>query len=99
LIDTVVLLDALESGQFAGAGLDVLEGEQLIKEEKQLLHNPDQNQNFGQIIRDHVLMSHENVVFTPHIAFYSQEALQRILDTTTGNILGYLDGHPTNLVK
>ena len=38
IIDTNALLDALDSGQIAGAGLDVLEGENLIKEEKQLLY-------------------------------------------------------------
>jgi len=44
------------------------------------------------------LLRRENVVITPHIAFNSHEALQRILDTTVENIQGYLAGAPRNIV-
>jgi D-lactate dehydrogenase len=37
-------------------------------------------------------------VITPHIAFDSREALQRILETTVSNIAGFLQGTPVNLV-
>jgi len=44
-------------------------------------------------------LSKENVVFTPHIAFYSQEALERILETTVQNIVAFLSGKPQNTVQ
>jgi D-lactate dehydrogenase len=40
----------------------------------------------------------DNVVFTPHNAFNSQEALIRILDTSVGNIEGFLESNGKNLV-
>lgn len=98
LIDTGALIEALDNKILAGAGLDVLEGEDLIKEEKQLLSDPKKAEVFGQILRSHVLLKKDNVVFTPHIAFYSQEALERIIDTTADNITSFIQGRPKNLV-
>lgn len=99
LIDTAALIEALDNKILVGAGLDVLEGEDLIKEEKQLLSDPKKAEVFGQILRNHVLLKKENVVFTPHIAFYSQEAMERIIDTTLENITSFLDGKPKNVVS
>jgi D-lactate dehydrogenase len=46
----------------------------------------------GELIRDSILLAKENVVYTPHIAFYSSEALERILERTAENILEYAAG-------
>jgi len=97
-IDTEALIEALDKKILAGVGLDVLEGENLIKEEKQLLSDSKKAETFGQIVRDHILLNKDNVVFTPHIAFYSQEALERILDATVENINSFISGNPQNMV-
>jgi len=99
VIDTEALIEALDKKIIAGAGLDVLEGEKLIKEEKQLLYDKNKIEHLGTLIKDHILLSKDNVVFTPHIAFYSQEALERILYTTTKNIVSFLSGEMQNTVK
>lgn len=98
IVDTEALIEALDKGILDGAGLDVMEGEELIKEEKQLLYDSKKLEVLGNLVKDHILLSKDNVVFTPHIAFYSQEALERILETTIQNILSFLSGSPQNTV-
>jgi len=98
LVDIDALIMALDKKILAGAGLDVIEGEELIKEEKQLLYDKKKVESLGNLIKDHLLLNKDNVVFTPHIAFYSREALERILETTGENINSYLGNTPKNLV-
>jgi len=102
LVDTIALTKALDNGILAGAGLDVLEAEDIILEERQLLmrkkkdfYNPEKLQLS---LRSAFLLQRENVIFTPHIGFYSKEALQRILDVTVHNITSFLSGNPSNTV-
>jgi D-lactate dehydrogenase len=40
-----------------------------------------------------------NVIVTPHNAFNTNEAFLRILDTTIDNIVAFVNGAPTNVVK
>jgi D-lactate dehydrogenase len=97
-LDTEALIEALDNKILAGAGLDVVEGEKLIEEEKQLLHEPKNLEVLTSFVREHVLLDKENVVFTPHIAFYSKEALERILETTVENMAAFVSGKPQNVV-
>ena len=98
VVDTEALIEALNKGILAGAGLDVLEGEELIKEEKQLLYDQKKLAVLSNLVKGHILLSKENVVFTPHIAFYSQEALERILEITVQNIKTFSSENPQNVV-
>jgi D-lactate dehydrogenase len=99
LVDTAALVWALEEDILAGAGLDVLEGEELIKEEKQLLANQESAEKLRLLLSNHILRNRENVVITPHSAFNSREALNRILDTTIANILSFAAAKSINVVQ
>lgn len=102
LVDTEALLWALDEGILAGAGLDVLEGEELITEDQALLARSEQQvteEQLRTVLRANALLRRPDVVITPHVAFYSQEALRRILDTTVGNLAAMVEGAPENLAK
>jgi D-lactate dehydrogenase len=99
LVDTMALLTSLKQKQLAGAGLDVLEEEGYIIDELNLLKGHPNEEQLKTILADHELMQMDNVVVTPHNAFNTQEAMNRILDTTVLNIQAFLRGQPINLVK
>ncbi|MBT4349833.1 hydroxyacid dehydrogenase [bacterium] len=93
LIDTTALVEALHDGRLAGLGTDVLEAEKYVfKEERELVSpkftgKPKEDKEWLKtIVEQHVLINSSQVVVTPHNAFNSKEALQRILDTTIENI-------------
>jgi D-lactate dehydrogenase len=102
VVNTKSLLSAIESGKIGGAGLDVLEGEKTIKEEKELLHKTgtEHTKKLKSLIDSYMILHNEKVIFTPHIAFYSKEALERIMDTNIENIKSFVKGKPkNNLIK
>lgn len=99
VVDTEALVQALDQGILAGAGLDVLEGEESIKEEAQLLSDTLPVEKLRAIVRSYALLNRDNVIVTPHTAFYSVEAEHRIIDTTIENVEDFLAGKPQNVVK
>jgi D-lactate dehydrogenase len=84
LVDTDSLIEALENGTLSGAGLDVIEGEELLVEENVFLLPIE---NAAKVIQSsRKLLTNENVVMTPHNAFNSVEAITRIIEATIENI-------------
>ena len=78
LIDETALISALESGQIAGAGLDVMES------------NHPKN--------DNKLFKMNNVIVTPHVAFYSPESTVELQSRAARSISDVLSGKmPENL--
>lgn len=100
VIETEALVEALKSGQLAGAGLDVIEEEGVLRDEMSFLYSTDKTEhNIKTVIANHILIDMPNVLITPHNAFNTWEALQRILNTTIDNIASYKDGQIVNVVK
>ena len=83
LVETVALVEALESGRIAAAGLDVLENEDEGLQE----------------FLNHRLLAMPNVYITPHMAFNSVEGVARIKDATVENITAFLQGEAKNVVN
>lgn len=99
LIDTSALIKGLQNGVLAGAGLDVLEEENFMLDELSLLNNPHPNaESLKTILENHYLIDHPRVIITPHNAFNTQEAIERIVGTTVENIRGFSGGITANEV-
>ncbi|MEK7108877.1 MAG: NAD(P)-dependent oxidoreductase [Patescibacteria group bacterium] len=99
VVETAALVQALRDGTLAGAGLDVLEEEGDMADEMHLLANGHPKQEELEVmLENHYLMSHPRVLVTPHVAFDTREALERIINTTAENITAFAAGVPVNLV-
>ena len=85
LIDTQALIKGLKSKKIGSAGLDVYE------EESEYFFEDRSNR----VMDDDVLarlLSFNNVVVTSHQAFFTQEALENIAETTLKNIQDFIEG-------
>lgn len=99
LIDMRSLIQALTSGKVAAAGLDVLADEPLIREEAELICSVFCDQHdLRNLVADHILLRMRNVIITPHSAFNTREAVDRIVHTTVENIAAFIAGTPRNVV-
>lgn len=100
LIDTEALVWGLKEGIIAGFGADVLEDEKPMKDGVNFLASGKATDEEKRIIYlNHELMKMPNVIITPHIAFYTSEAVALIKQITIENIQGFLSGNPINLIK
>lgn len=99
IVETEALVEVLRSGRLAGAGLDVLEEEAETKDEMKFLSSEPKLDDLKTVLANHALMSMPNVLITPHTAFNSQEALERILNTTIRNIEAFSSHEPFSEVQ
>lgn len=100
VLETEALIEALRSGVVAGAGLDVLEEEGELTDEAAFLTAPHPKEEELRVaLANHYLINHPRVIVTPHLAFNTQEAVERILNATIENVQHFAEGSPTNVVK
>lgn len=100
IIDTQALYKALISKKVGAAGLDVLECEDILANQDAFLQKDEcKNQAcLEKTLLNHRLLTMGNVIVTPHVAFDTKEAIERIVDTTIDNIRAFLDGNIQNSV-
>lgn len=99
LIDTKALYEALSQNKIFGAGLDVLEAENLLTKPEQVWDfDYLKSDTIVQTLINERLLRLHNVVVTPHIAYNTKEAEQRILNITFNNIESFFGGKIINSV-
>lgn len=98
LIEPEALLQALQEKHIAGAGLDVLEDENLLQNFEEVMSCSDADCKLKTSLINNLIIDHPNTIVTPHNAFNSVEALQRIIYITVGNIKSFTSGTIINQV-
>ncbi|OHA82440.1 MAG: hypothetical protein A2675_01375 [Candidatus Yonathbacteria bacterium RIFCSPHIGHO2_01_FULL_51_10] len=101
LIETLALVRGLDEGIIGAAGLDVFELEEYLGAGEKNVLIPDETapENVRTLLGNHYLIEHPRVIVTPHNAFNTLEAVERILDTTAENIRSFAAGTPQNIVN
>mmetsp|Transcript_24178 Transcript_24178/g.36771 ORF Transcript_24178/g.36771 Transcript_24178/m.36771 type:complete len:314 (-) Transcript_24178:48-989(-) len=96
LVDTQALLEGLSTGQIGGVGMDVYENEgDYFFRDWSARNIPDAN-----LVS---LLGHHKVVLTAHQAFFTKEAVSKIVTTTLENLRDFANGktgwdHPNNCI-
>lgn len=121
VIDTEALIEALNSGAVASAGLDVIEEERVMRQgwpalvaQRMIEHLHAASavdaaddpaaldaRRLGELkalMSNGALIARPDVVFTPHIAFNSEQGIERVNRTTVENIRAFLAGRPVNVI-
>lgn len=91
IIDTEALYEFLSEKKIRGAALDVLEFEDMISKKA-----PGANIDMRKLrisLINNKLMNLKNVTVTPHIAYDTREATERICEMTVKNLIEYADGN------
>ena len=85
LIDTAALIEALQSGRVGFAALDTIENEAglyYLNLEEKILANHDRA----------ILQAFPNVILSPHMAFYTEEAVSDMVRCSVLGLLHFMKG-------
>jgi len=86
VVETEAILWALKNKILRGAGLDVTEEEDQVENISMVTSKKPTKDDLQEVLSYHLLRDRDDVVFTPHNAFNTQEAIERIIKTTMENI-------------
>lgn len=100
-------LDVLEDETVMRRDCSDIIGDQIIRHMQSMFssgvpcstQDPTRVKELQDLIHNERLLAHKGVVFTPHVAFNSVEALDRIRQMTLQNIRCFLSGTPINVVS
>jgi D-3-phosphoglycerate dehydrogenase len=81
IVDEAALLQALKDGVIAGAGLDVYSQEPLNQTDHPM----------------RALFEMDNVILSPHLTFYTNDAMKRLEDETYARCMEVLEGWPVTV--
>jgi len=98
-------LDSLEEDRVVRQEAVGVIADQIVKrvrsapEEGENTRQPGRIHELRRLTRNETLLTRQDVIFTPHTAFNSHEAIERVNRTTVETIHSYLSGKPMNEIK
>lgn len=98
VVDTRAVADALREGRLGGVALDTFEGEQVWIEEEFLKRDDIAAIVLREAMESFSILHSDRAILTPHNAYNTAEALERILTTSSENIKAFFAGNPQNVV-
>jgi D-lactate dehydrogenase len=100
VVDAAALVRALKAGKIGAAGLDVLPQEPLLRDEAEIFRGGQYSQDeLSTLLASNVLLRFPNVLVTPHIAYNTEDAVRRIIETTLANVQAFARGTAQNVVS
>ena len=98
VVDTGAVADALREGRLGGVAFDTFEGEEVwIQEEFQGAGEASEDE-LRDALESFGLLHSDKAILTPHNAFNTRGAVERILDASIENIRAFFAGNPQNVV-
>lgn len=91
VVETEAIIWALNNKILAGVGLDTTEDEAVVESMSVVMSQKPTKDQLQQVLTYHLLRDRDDVVFTPHNAFNTKEAVGRIIETTVKNIKEFCD--------
>lgn len=91
IVDISAIRQGLKNNILGGVAMDTFEGENIWIHKEDLLNDTEMPsaEIFKQAIEAQSLLNYENVIITPHNAFNSYEARQRMIETTLSDIVTF----------
>lgn len=89
VVESAAIIWALNKKILRGAGLDVVEEEDKIESMSMIMSQRPTKDDLQDVLSYHILRDRDDVVFTPHNASNSEEAIERIIKTTIENIKNF----------
>ncbi|MFA4826687.1 MAG: NAD(P)-dependent oxidoreductase [Candidatus Shapirobacteria bacterium] len=91
VVEVEAIVGALNQKILAGVGLDVTEEEHLVDKVSTVMGDKVNKDDLREVVSFHLLRDRDDVVFTPHNAFNTKEAIGRIVKTTVDSISSFID--------
>ncbi len=90
VVETEAIIEGLREGRLAAVALDTFESEEVMMEEQFLVADQLSQSAMRNALATYQLLRSDRVILSPHNAYNTEEALQRIIDTTIANLDAYL---------
>jgi D-lactate dehydrogenase len=90
VVESEAIVWALNKGVLRGAGIDVVEEEDKMDDKSLVMSQIATKEELQNVLSYHMLRDRDDVVFTPHNAFNTKEAIERRVKTTIENIINYI---------